>query len=79
MTREAVLAVLTRVAEGDYEFQARLCDNPVEALKDYDLTSEEHAALASGDIVAVERWLGKLDERTSRWLTSRLEQEHWHM
>ncbi len=58
MTDEAVLVVLTRVAEGDHEFQARLRYGPVEALKDYDLTSEEHAALASDDIAKVEEWLG---------------------
>ncbi len=79
MTKEAVLAVLTRVAEGDYQFQAKLCDDPVEALKDYDLTWEEHAAVASGDILAIERWLSKLDDRTKTWLTCRLEQENWHV
>jgi len=79
MTKEAVLAVLTRVAEGDQEFHSRLCYDPAEALKEYDLTSEEHAALASGDIVKVEEWLGKLDKKTSTWLRCRLEQEYWHM
>ena len=79
MTKEAVLAVLTRVAEGDHQFQARLCDDPAMAFKEYDLTWEEHAALASGDIVAIERWLGKLDDRTKTWLTHRLEQESWHV
>ncbi len=76
MTKEAVL---TKVAEGDYQFQAELCDDPLEALRDRDLTWEEHAALASGDIVAIERWLGKLDGRAKTWLTHRFEQENWHV
>ena len=79
MTKEAVLAVLTRVAEGDQEFHGKLCYDAAEALKEYDLTWEEHAALASGDIRKVEEWLGKLDKKTSTWLKCRLEQEYWHL
>ena len=79
MTKEAVLAVLRRVAEGDHEFQAGLCFDPLEVLNDNDLTSEEYAALVSGDIAAVEGWLGRLDEKTSTWLRCRLEQESWHV
>ncbi|GAH38290.1 unnamed protein product, partial [marine sediment metagenome] len=45
----AILAVLDRAAQ-DNAFLARLAENPTDALKDYELTIEERAALASGDI-----------------------------
>ncbi|MDY7019664.1 MAG: molybdopterin dinucleotide binding domain-containing protein [Chloroflexota bacterium] len=72
----AVLAVLDKAAL-DNVFLARLAENPTEALKDYDLTKEERAALASGDIRKIESWLGKLDERLRTWLMLRLSQEKW--
>jgi formate dehydrogenase alpha subunit len=72
----AVLAVLDRAAR-DNAFLARLAENPAEALKDYELTAEERAALASGDIRKVESWVGKLDERLKTWLVLRLSQEKW--
>ncbi len=73
----AVLAVLDRAAE-DNAFLARLAENPSEALKEYDLTPEERAAIASGDIRKIESWVGgKLDPRLSAWLISRLTQEKW--
>ena len=73
---KAVLAVLDRAAE-DNAFFARLAENPVEALREYDLTEEEKAAIASGDIRKIESWTGKLDERLRRWLIARLQQESW--
>ena len=72
----AVLAVLDRAAQ-DNAFLARLAENPAEALKDYELTAEEKAALMSGDIRKIESWLGKLDERLRTWLMLRLSQEKW--
>jgi formate dehydrogenase alpha subunit len=72
----AVLAVLDRAAQ-DNAFLARLAENPAEALKDYELTAEEKAALMSGDIRRIESWLGKLDERLRTWLMLRLSQEKW--
>ena len=54
-----------------------MAENPAEALKEYDLTAEEKAALMSGDIRKVESWLGKLDERLRTWLMLRLSQEKW--
>jgi formate dehydrogenase alpha subunit len=72
----AMLAVLDRAAQ-DNAFLARLAENPAEALKEYDLTAEEKAALMSGDIRKVESWLGKLDERLRTWLMLRLSQEKW--
>jgi len=75
--RELVLAVLERAAE-ESDFLARLADNPCEALAEYyTLTSEEKAALASGDIKRIEEWVGKLDERLATWLWCRLSQEKW--
>lgn len=55
MTKEAVLAVLTRVAEGDEEFRSKLCYDPAEALKSYELDAREVAVLASGDIGVLEK------------------------
>lgn len=75
--KEAVLAVLARAAE-DQEFLAQLADNPAEALEEYyTLTTEEKAALASGDIKKIESWVGKLDRRLATWLWCRLTQEKW--
>jgi formate dehydrogenase alpha subunit len=73
---KAVLAVLDRASQ-DNAFFARLAENPVEALKEYDLTPEEKAAIASGDIRKIESWVGKLDERLKKWLIARLQQEKW--
>ena len=72
--KEAILAVLRKAAE-DSNFLAQLADDPQQALEGYNLTSEEKAALASGDIRKVEAWVGKLDERLSTWLWCRLQQE----
>jgi hypothetical protein len=75
--REAILAILARAAD-DSRFLAQLADNPTEALSGYyTLTSEELAALASGDIQRIESWVGKLDQRHATWLWCRLSQEKW--
>lgn len=75
--REELLAVLKRAAN-ESEFVARLAENPNEALKEYySLTSEERAALASGDIKRIESWVGKLDKELAIWLGCRLSQEKW--
>ena len=73
---KALLAVLAKARE-DSKFLARLAENPAEALKDYDLTSEEKAALSSGDIKWVESKLGTVEEPLRTWLTARLTQEKW--
>jgi len=73
---KALLAVLAK-ARDDSSFLARLAENPTEVLKDYDLTSEERAALSSGDIKWIESKLGTLDEPLQTWLTARLAQEKW--
>jgi len=64
-------------ARDDTNFLARLAEDPEQTLKDYDLTSEEKAALASGDIRWIESKLGTLDEPLRVWLTARLAQEKW--
>jgi len=75
--KEEVLTVLERAAT-ESEFLARLADDPHEALKEYySLTSEERAALASGDIRKIESWVGKLDKKLATWLWCRLSQEKW--
>jgi formate dehydrogenase alpha subunit len=72
----AVLGVLDRAAR-DNAFLARLAENPAEALREYELTAEEKAAIMSGDIRKIESWVGKLDERLRTWLVLRLSQEKW--
>jgi hypothetical protein len=74
--KEAVLEVLARAAD-DHKFLARLAEDPAKVLKEYDLTSEERAALASGDLRRIESWVGKLDKRLSTWIWCRLQQEKW--
>ncbi len=73
---KALLAVLAK-ARDDSSFLARLSKDPTQALKDYDLTSEERAALSSGDVRWIESKLGTLDEPLRAWLTARLAQEKW--
>jgi len=75
--KEVILAILERAAE-ESDFLARLADDPTDALAEYyTLTSEERAALASGDIKKIEGWVGKLDRRLATWLWCRLSQEKW--
>ena len=73
---ETILEVLARAAD-DHKFLARLAENPAKVLREYDLTSEERAALASGDLRRIESWVGKLDKRLSTWIWCRLQQEKW--
>ena len=74
--KEVILAVLMRAAN-DPEFLARLSEDPSETLSEYDLTLEEKAALASGDIRQIESWVDKLDNQSRTWVTCRLQQEQW--
>ncbi|MCJ7743270.1 MAG: formate/nitrite family transporter [Dehalococcoidales bacterium] len=73
---KALLTVLAR-AKDDGTFLARLAENPARALEGYDLTDQEKAALASGDIRWVESKIGTLEEPLRTWLTARLTQEKW--
>lgn len=74
--RESVVAVLERAAR-EPEFIIRLTEEGSGALEEYDLSSEEKAALISGDIKWVESHIGKLNERQKTWLNCRLQQERW--
>ena len=75
--REAILAVLAKAAD-DKEFVARLAEDPARELMDYyTLTKEELAALISGDIKKIEKWVGKLDKRHAAWLWGRISLEKW--
>ena len=72
-----LVRVLERAA-GDDAFIARLTCEGSKALQGYNLTSEEQAALLSGDLQWIEAHLGgKLDDRLSTWLWCRLQQEIW--
>lgn len=73
---KVLLQVLSKANEDD-TFLTKLAENPSEVLKDYDLTSEEKAALASGDIRWIESKLGPLEEPLRTWLNARLAQEKW--
>ncbi len=73
---KALLAVLAK-ARDDSNFLARLAEDPAQALEGYNLTSEEKAALSSGDIRWIESKLGTLDVPLRTWLTARLAQEKW--
>ncbi|MFH1123323.1 MAG: formate dehydrogenase subunit alpha, partial [Pseudomonadota bacterium] len=53
----AILAVLERASE-DNNFLVALAEKPVGGLKSYSLTPEHRAALASGNIEAIENWVG---------------------
>ena len=73
----ATLTVLEKAA-ADNAFLSALAENPMEALKSFDLKPEQRAALAAGDLRAIEKWLGTtLDDRLLVWLKARLEQEKW--
>lgn len=74
--KKAILDVLGRAAD-DHKFLARLAEDPAKVLQEYDLSLEERAALASGDICRIESWVGKLDQRLGTWLWCRLQQEKW--
>ena len=73
---QALLTVLSRASK-DNEFMAKLSQNPAEALEEYELTNEEKAALASGDVKWIESKLGTLEEPLRTWLNARLAQEKW--
>ena len=74
--KETILEVLARAAD-DHKFLARLAENPSKVLHEYDLTEEERAALARGNIEKIESWVGKLDEHLKTWLKVRLAQDKW--
>lgn len=78
MSKEAVLAVLDKATE-DITFYGQLAEDYAKVLQDYDLTWEERASLASGDVRWIEFHIGKkLDERMmKRVLIPLLSREKW--
>ena len=73
---KALVEILTRAAN-DHTLISKLTDEGSKALQGYSLTSEEKAALLSGDINWIEGHIGTLDEQLSTWLQCRLQQEIW--
>ena len=78
MSKEAVSAVLERAVD-DITFYGQLAEDHAKALQDYDLTWEEQAALASGDVRWIESHIGrKLDERLmTKVMIPLLSREKW--
>jgi len=76
VSKETTLEVLRKAAD-DYGFLAQLSDNAAQTLESYDLTSEERAALSSGDVRWIENHVGKLNKALMTWLKCRLEQNRW--
>jgi hypothetical protein len=74
--REAILDILSRAAD-DQKFLARLAENPHKVLAEYNLTMEERIALARGNILKVESWVGQLDKRLSTWFRVIPTRERW--
>ena len=74
--RNEIWRVLERAAR-DHHFIAQLTHHGDEALRGYDLSWQEKAALLSGDIRWIEARVGKLSPRLRTWLDCRLEQERW--
>jgi hypothetical protein len=75
--KQAIMSILERAAV-DSQFLAELAENPRKALDGvYNLTREELAAMVSGDIATIEKWVGKLDQKQATWLWCRLCQEKW--
>ena len=75
-SRTELLGVLEKAAD-DPDFIARLTYEGSNALREYDLTLEEKAALLRGDIKWIEARIGQLDDRLRTWLWCRLQQEIW--
>ena len=75
-SRTELLRVLDKAVD-DPEFIARLTYEGSHALREYDLTCEEKAAIFRGDIKWIEERVGPLDDRLRTWLWCRLQQEIW--
>jgi hypothetical protein len=74
--RKVIIEILSRAAS-DQKFLARLVENPYKVLQEYDLSPEEMAALARGDIARIESWVGKLDSRLQTWISVKGAQDKW--
>lgn len=74
--KDVIIAVLKRAAE-ESAFIEQLTNSGSEALEDYDLAPDEEAALVSGDVMWLEKHIGKLDDTLNTWVECRLQQERW--
>jgi DNA-binding NtrC family response regulator len=74
--KDTIITILKRAAE-DSAFIEKLTNRGSEALKEYDLAQDEQAALISGDVVWLEKHVGKLDDKLNTWVECRLQQERW--
>ena len=72
-----ILANISGFNSNRYVKEPRPDQSLAKALKGFDLTTEEKAALSSGDIRWIESKLGTLDEPLRTWLTARMTQEKW--
>jgi hypothetical protein len=76
MSKEAVLAVLTRAAHDD-GYIAKLTHHGGSTLQGLDLSREETVALLSGDMQWLEAHVGNLNNSLRTWPDCRLQQEIW--
>jgi DNA-binding response OmpR family regulator len=74
--KREVIQVLNRTAE-DRDFWRDLMENGTMALKDYDLSSEARAAIASGDLKWINKNVGELTQKQLMFIYKRLEREAW--
>lgn len=72
---KAILTVLEKAA-ADNKFLAALVENPAGVLSSFDLSPEHRKAIVSGEIAAIEQWVGPLEKRLQVWLKARLRQEN---
>lgn len=71
-----ILQVLERAAD-DPRFIASIVDEGSAALREYNLTWQERAALVAGDIRWIEAHIGKLTDRQCTLLNCMLQREAW--
>ena len=78
MSKEAVMAVLTRATE-DIGFYSQLAEDYATALKGYDLTPQETLAIGTGDVRWIESHIGAPIERQlmERVFIPMLSREKW--
>ena len=74
--RSEVMRVLERAAH-DPGFIADVADKGSAALRNYDLSFPEQAALVSGDIRWIQKHVGELTERQCTLLDCMLQREAW--
>lgn len=74
--KREVLQVLNRTAD-DLDFWRDLMENGSLALGEYTLSDEAKAAIASGDLLWINRQVGELTRRQLMFIYKRLEKEAW--